>query len=325
MSRDVPITKRVAVTSLSNKGVVKQRGWWRVAKSHFRRSTLELLNIFFNHDWLFWIVGVLNKRLHLIESVFLVYPANVDYALAYVYPRRLPKVMWSPWPCGLLWQNGKLTIMFCVSAMNEHFVDPDEISKLRQISERMEELRNLFGANRKTFAGILPGILFSHRIVRKAPEADLTGEMVCQAIAKVRALEELSSDTQIIVLGGRGFVGRRVVRLLDGLAHSLDRRDRDWPDASKKQRTIAVNVMVDGALEEYLEVIPPSTIILNEVYPEPKPDIVAKLKGKGCSCYHVVGVRAIALPSFPKAYRGGIPCCAAWPAKDVEVMVRKLE
>ena len=324
MSRDTLVAKSVVAASLSKKEVVQQRDWWKVIKSHARRLTLEFLNIFFNHNWLFWIVGMLNKRLRVIESVFLVYPANSKYALEYVYSHRIPRVRWNPWPCGLLWQNGKLTIMFCVSATNKDYIDSTNVRDLRHLTERMEKLRQLIGANSKTFAGILPGILFSHRIVRKAPEADLTSEMVSQAIAKVMELEALSPDTQVIVLGGRGFIGRRVVRLLDGSAHSLDRGNPDWPYVANEHSVIAVNVMTNGALEEYIDVIPPSTVVLNEVYPEPKPNVIAKLKSKGCSCYHVVGVRAIALPSFPHAYRGGIPCCAAWPAEDTEVIVRKL-
>ena len=325
MKRDRLATRGIVVTSSLNKGEDQHQNWWKTAKSHFRRLALEFLNIFFNHDWLFRIIGMLNKRLRIIESVFLVYPANSEYALEYAYPCRIRQWgAWNPWLSGLLWQNGKLTIMFCVSATNEDYIDSTNVRNLRHLTERMERLRQLVGASRKTFAGILPGVLYSHRIVRKAPEADLTSEMVSQAIAKVMELEALSPDTQVIVLGGRGFIGRRVVRLLDGSAHSLDRGNPDWPYVANEHSVIAVNVMTNGALEEYIDVIPPSTVVLNEVYPEPKPNVIAKLKSKGCSCYHVVGVRAIALPSFPHAYRGGIPCCAAWPAEDTEVIVRKL-
>jgi len=311
------------------RGSVKKRGWWKIMRSHFRRLPLEILNIFINHDWLFWLIGAANKHIGLIEFIFLVYPASEKYASAYVYSRRLPKVMWNPWPCGLLWQNGKFGLMFCISATNGQFADPQNTENLQRVNERMEKLRQLLGANRKTFAGILPGILYAKRIINDAPEADLTAVAVSQAIDEVKAKESLGTDVPVIVLGGRGFIGRRVMKLLDkSTAFSIDSADdcdqNSWPNHLKGRRVIVVNITLNNAIRDYLDVFWPGTIVINEVYPEPTSDILNRLKDKNCSCYHVVGVHASSLPSFPAAYEGAIPCCAAWPSPNMKVVVRKL-
>jgi hypothetical protein len=317
-----------AAPSIIGGGVAKKRSWWKKIRSHSRRLSLEILNIFINHDWLFWLIGAINKHIRLLEAVFLVYPANEKYALAYVYRRRLPKVMWNPWLCGLLWQDKKVTLMFCISATNGQFTNPENVENLKRAAERMEKLRQLFSVKRKTFAGILPGILHSKEIIHDAPEADITAVAVSQAIDLVKIQESLGDHSPIIILGGKGFIGRRVVRLLNKQniysIDSLDGQDsKDWPSINERQG-IVVNITLSNALKDYLDVILPGMVVINEVYPEPTLEILQRLREKNCKCYHIVGVKAFALPPFPAAYRGAIPCCAAWPSPKMRVVVRKL-
>jgi len=329
MNRTVSIQRRSVKAAPSVNGAEKKRSWLNAVKLHTRRIAIELLNLLINHDLLFWLVGLVNKKVNLIESVFLVYPANEKYALAYVYPCRLPKVKWNPIPGGLLWQNGKLTVMFMISATNGQFTDPQNTENLRRMSDRMERLRQLFGARRKTFAGIVPGVLYAGKIIREAPEADLTAQAVAQAIDSVKVEESLGDDTPVIILGGRGFIGRRVIGLLkDSNVFSIDSSDgqgsKDWPNHLRGQRVIVVNITLNNALKDYLDVIWPGTVVINEVYPEPNSAILERLKNNGCSCHHVVGVQANAFPSFPAAYHGAIPCCAAWPSSEMKVVVRRI-
>lgn len=298
-------------------------------KLHFRRIMLEIINFFFNHDWFFKIIGWFNKKYGLIKSIFLAYPATEDYALAYGYPKRIEKNRWTPWLSGVLKQNGGLAIMFSISAHNGQFTDPQNIERLHQIAERMERLRQLLGAEGKTFAGILPGIFYLKRIIHEAPEADLTAVAVSQAIDLVRAEELLPDETPIIVLGGKGFIGRRVVKLLDkSITHSIDSVDGHnqnvWPVHLRGERVIVVNITLKNALNDYLDSIWPGTVVINEVYPEPMLNVLAKLRSKGCNCYHIVGIEAKAFPRFPGAYEGAIPCCAAWPSSSIKTVVRKI-
>jgi len=300
-----------------------------VIRSFIRRYTLEVMNAVFDHDWLLRLIGLVGKKFGVIESVFLVYPASEEYALSYVFSYRLPKVKWDPWLCGALLQNCKLSLMFCISASNSEYAEPANIDKLRKVTERMEKLRILLGANRKTFAGIIPGVLHTRRIIRDVPEADLTASAVAQAIDLIKVKESLSPETPIIVLGGKGFIGRRLVKLLNkATTFSIDLADgqgkKDWPNQLSGQRIIVVNITLNRAIEDYIDQMWPGTVVINEVYPEPDAIILQKLAEKKCQCYHVVGVKAAAFPQFPLAYRGAIPCCAAWPAKKMKAVVKKL-
>ncbi len=166
----------------------KYQRFSRSLRRHCRCLILEIVNLIFNHDWLFALFGKLNQKWRLIESVFLAYPATEEYWKAYVYSYRLPKVKWEPWLAGLLRQNGKFAVMFVISASNGQFRDPANEKSLRHVAQRMEYLRQLFAAQRKTFAGILPGVLFGKRIIRETHEAEVTVKVVEQAIEKVKSL-----------------------------------------------------------------------------------------------------------------------------------------
>lgn len=296
---------------------------------HVRRLALEVLNLLLNHNIVFVTIGIFNKRFHFLESIFLVYPASRKYAEAYVYEFRRVKVEWSPWLSGLLIQNGKITLMFSISATNGQFSNENNDQKLRNMSNRMEEIKNLLGANRKTFAGILPGVLYAKRILREAPEAELTAEAVAQAISLVKVSEKLH-DIPIVILGGKGFIGRRVLKLLGGVSEkviSIDLVDGKtkqdlWPNHLKGEKILVVNITINNAMSDYLDLMWPGTVVLNEVYPEPNKEVIDALTFNKCKCYHIVGVSASAFPPFPAAYKGAVPCCAAWPSLEMKVVVK---
>lgn len=298
-------------------------------KSHARRLFTELLNLFFNHDWIFWLIGLINKRIGAIESVFLVYPATEEYISAYSYAYRSRWHEWKPGPIGFFCQNGKIGVKFAISASNSQFCDMANKSKLCCLVERMERIRKLFCAKHKTFAGILPGVLFMKRLVKETPEADVTVEAVKQVIGKVKSLEGLSENTPVIVLGGKGFIGRRVVASLpQGIVHSVDIAGNNgqncWPSHLRGKPVLLVNISLNSALGQYIHLLWPEVVAVNEVYPEPNEELAQQLKVIGCHCYHVVGVKAKALPSFPGGYQGGIPCCAAWQSEKMEALFKRI-
>ena len=298
-------------------------------KSHIRRLAIEFFSLVFNHDWIFWLIGLANKKCGLIKSVFLVYPATEEYGLAYAYRWRLAKNKWQPWLVGFFCQNGKIGIKFAISASNGQFGDPINKENLYHLVQRMEKLKVLFHAEYKTFAGILPGVLFMNRLVKETPEADVTVEAVKQVIGKVKSLERLSEDTPVIVLGGRGFIGRRVVAALpQGIAYSMDIVGNNgpnvWPSHLQGKPVLLVNISLNSALSQYIHLLWPEVVVVNEVYPEPCQELAQQLKAVGCHCYHVVGVKAKALPSFPGGYQGGIPCCAAWQSNEMEALFKQI-
>jgi len=309
--------------------VAERKKVWGFLRSHARRLFTELLNLFFNHDWIFWMIGLVNRKFSLIESIFLAYPATDDYSDAYTYRWRARTMEWTPRPIGFFWQNGKIGVKFAISANNGQFSDPANKNSLCCLVQRMERLRSLFRARRKSFAGILPGVLFMQRLVRETPEAEVTVEIVRQAIEKVKALEGLGEDTPVIVLGGRGFIGRKVVASLpEDVVYCVDIAGGSgkscWPSHLRGKPALLVNVSLNSALGEYVHLLWRGVVVVNEVYPEPSKEIAQWLKGKGCHCYHVVGVKARALPSFPGGYQGGIPCCAAWQSEKMKALFKQI-
>jgi len=295
---------------------------------HFRRIGIELLNIIVNHDWFFRLVGLVNRWFGIVESVFIAYAANEKYALAYGYPKRIRKQKWDPWLTGVLVQNKKLVIMFSISANENDLKDPQNVKQLNYLVNRAETLKELVSARQKTFAGILPGVLYSKRIIREVPEADLTAAIIVQAVEMVKKNEALEAETPIIVLGGRGFIGRRVVKLLPKeKIYTIDLSEgqgkNGWPSYLGK-REIVLNITQNNALFDYLKVIRPKTVVINDVYPEPTLDVLEELWRKNCTYYHISGVKALSIPAFPGAYKGAIPACAAWPSPKMAVVVRKI-
>jgi hypothetical protein len=315
--------KKKILENLTAKG-----GTMRFIEAHIRRLFTEYLNLFFAHDRLFRAVGLLNGRLGLIKSVFMAYPATDAYRDAYTYPWRAKAMSWNPGLIGLFWQNGKIGLKFTVSNRDEEFLDQGNKEQLRQLVARMEEIRELLQAERKSFAGILPGILFRTRLIKEMPEADVTVEIVCKAIEGVKAIEGLSDDVPIIVLGGRGFVGQKVMKSLPAeFVWSVDTASggKDvWPAQLKGHPALVVNISRRSALDEYVRLLWPQAVVVNEVYPEPSAETIAQLQRVGCRCYHIVGAKAGALPSFPGGYQGGIPCCAAWSSPDLVALFKRI-
>lgn len=309
----------------------KRVGFGKWLNGHIRKITLLLLNFVFNHEVVFSVIGWFNKKLNLITTVFVAYPATEEYALAYVYPRHRHIMRWSPWPAGIFRQNGKWGLMTVISSTEKDFTNPDNIENLRAFVARTEKIRSLIGASQKTFAGVLPGIMYAKRIISEAIEADVTVEVLLKAEAEVKRAEKYPEDVPIIVLGGEGFIGSRLVDKLAGReVYSIDLNGSgssdpaSWPNHLRGQKAVLVNITRKAALCDYLDFFWPELVLLNEVYPEPGKREIEKLRQIGSPAYHVVGVIAKSYPSFPKAYAGGIPCCAAWNSEDSEAIIRKL-
>lgn len=293
--------------------------------THVRRVAVEVLNALLNHKVVYRAVGAINRRVRLIESVFLVYPAAERYARAYAYQRSLDRHRWAPGLAGLLVQNRRLTLMVAVSARDEHFWDEASHPHLLEMVARVEALRVMIGARQKTFAGILPGVLAGRGVLLEPPERDITATVVAHAVREVRG--GMGGDPPVLVLGAHGFIGRRLVAMLsrEMVVHPYDvRGHHPWPDHLLGSPVLLVNVANRHALEECLPRLWSGVVVLNEVYPEPEGHVLAALAARGIPCHHVVGVRARAFPPFPAAYAGAVPCCAAWPAPDAEVVLRAL-
>lgn len=338
MEREAGMQNRLkdsfVAASLKKEKAVSFKVSLRDIVSHLRRIFIECLSLVFNHSFVYKIVGVLNKHLGLIESVFLVYPASERYALHYTYKSRMARIWTTPFPCGLIIQNNKLIIMFAVSMTEKHLRTATDKDKLRvelvEVVEKMENIRLALAAKTKTFSGILPGMFRTFDIHTEASEAHLTASVVVRAIEHIKGIECLDVNTPIIFLGSGGWVGRHLAPMLkDNEVYKIDLKDgqgeNSWPDHLYGRSVIVLNVTMEGAIDNYVKKFWPRTIVINEVYPEPSQEILRKIHEKESCCYHVVGVKAISFPSFPKPYNGfATPCCSAFDSEDIEAVVRKI-
>jgi len=239
---------------------------------------------------------------------------------------------WLPWPAGIFRQNGKWGLMTVISSLEDDFTDPGNVENLKTLLNRTERIRQLLGAKQKTFAGILPGVMYMKRLIRKSVEAEVTVQAVLQVERELKSQIDYPSDVPLIILGGRGFIGKSLLRSLNGRkAYCVDANGDGnkanmgaWPSHLKGQKAILVNLTRKAVLANYLHLFWPELVLVNEVYPEPKPGEIQELTARGSAAFHIVGLKARSYPKLPRAYQGGIPCCAGRLTDDMEVIVKRL-
>ncbi len=339
MTNDLSSSQRAEETSLPRQGAKGARAHiGREVRDHLRRIFVLIFSFFMGRVWLYTFIGFLNRFVfrRAIRNVFLLYAADERYLRKYVYRWYARNFQWSPRVVGVLRQNGRWGLYFGIGA-TEDALEGDVGGNLSIMVERMERIRTLVGAEQKTFAGIIPGLLKAKDILKDPVEQEITATAVHRAIEQIKQIEEMPEDTALIVIGGMGFIGRRVVENMrndgfQGPIHSVDlKKSENFEQVVrtlKGRPTILLNVSRRGALTRYIPCLWPEAVVLNEVYPEPDRSEVVAIREKGARCYHISGVAAWAWPSFPKGYKGGIPCCASFlPAEgegEYRVLVTKM-
>ena len=293
--------------------------------SHCRKIGLLILNFLFNRERFFRFLG--NRGV--IKTVFVAYPASEEYADKYVYKRHRHWMRWKPWPAGIFKQNGKWGLMLVISSTEKDF-KPENYHDLKLLVEGTENIRRWLNADQKTFAGVLPGVLYTLGLLEDPVERRVTVEALIKAEKSLRKRVGYSEDTPLILLGGKGFIGRcleerlsREVYCVDVNSHPDKPNLKDWPYEIQDSKAILINLTRAGVVSHYTPFFWPGLVMLNEAYPAPE-DAAEEIRQKGGEAFHLVGVEANSIPSFPKAYYGGIPCCAAWPAKKLKVILREL-
>jgi len=255
-----------------------------------------------------------------IVSVFLLYPARKEYADALAYQWHQRRFSWHPGLVGLYRQGGRYGLIFGIPNLEDDIRAEENAPRLLGLMSRMEAAQRSVGATRKVFAGILPSMFARNGIENEhlAEQRYLTARAVMQALDQVMMMYGLGPDVPILVLGGRGYIASEVLRLCqDRRVRSIDVAELDefhrFVDECGGQPAVVLNLTKSGALLDYARELWPGAIVLNEVYPEPSSTELAELEARGAVCYHIVGVEGRAWPPFPRAYRGGIPCCASLP------------
>lgn len=287
---------------------------------NIRRLTVLVLCIIAGNPVSLALIGLLNRLNGNIHSVFLLYPADERYTKAYAFDWFARRYRWRPVLLGIFLQNGRIGLTFGISATERDFHNSDNNEKLRQLNNQMERIRNLVGAERKSFAGILPSVLATRLDLREnLTENHITVAAVVKALYRLIQEKGLAPETPLVVLGARGFVGQELILALHdypGRVYAIDQHNREefsnFAELLQGTPAIVVNLTKKAALKEYAGLFWPEAVVLNEVYPEPGKDELRLIAETGAECWHLVGVKGTAWPSFPRAYRGGIPCCASW-------------
>lgn len=285
-------------------------------------------NALFNNDAAFRAIGVVNRRLGFLNRVFLAYPVRRPLPIRNSgFARLVEHHRWIPAIIGIFRQGGAWGLAFSVTGAEAELIDVKNSLSLEALIERIERIGKLLHADRCALAGVLPSVLASRGVPHGTAEAETAATCVVRAIRKVQTLDNLAG-CPIVVLGSRGFVGSRVVEKLGGdLVHPIDRNSEapvELPRDVRGKPALLVNLTWADVLEGWVEQMWPGLVVLNEVYPPPSTRCCDLIRAKGVKLYHLTGVAGTAIPSFPGAYDGGIPCCAADRASDPEVLLARL-
>lgn len=279
------------------------------------------------------------------RAIFICYAPDKRYRKAYesFYPD--PKSLWKPVPIGYFELYKQFGIVFALPA-TESELRKATFEELLGLHQWMEKVKKHCGAEQATIAGIGASIMNKRGIIRDQVERRVTATAICQAIEKVKRWENLSPKTNIIILGGDGYIGRAVREKLGPPKNgsgffSLDLRNKDlFPvllPVLIRRPTIIINISTRNAIKPYLRQIKTpwsKLVILNEVFPEPSGEIIGMAKHIGSKVYHIVGGNGEAWPPFPWPYstvvenkKRGVPCCACFmpdEGQKFRVLLEKL-
>lgn len=291
---------------------------------HGRRTAAVVSSYLVGNEPFLRLIGLFNRIAgRKVAGIFLLYPARREYADALAYRWHQRRFAWRPGLVGVYRHGPRWGLIFGIPDMEDDLRQEHNAGNVMGLLHKMERIRGLIGAERKIFAGILPS-LFSRLGAQDRQleeQRRLTALAVVSALDQVSALKGLDAATPILLIGGRGYIATEVMQLCAGRSvRSIDLGEfdafRTFADSTRGSALVVVNLAKSGALAEYAGHFWPGVVVLNEVYPEPSDAELATLETCGAQCFHVVGVAGGAWPAFPRAYRGGIPCCAALPSPD---------
>jgi hypothetical protein len=285
-------------------------------------------NALFNHDAVFRAVGALNRRFRFLNRVFLAYPVRRPMSIRHSgLARLIERYRWRPAMIGIFRQGGAWGLAFSVTGAEAELIDVKNSLLLKALLARIEGIARLLQADRCALAGVLPSVLASRGIPHGTAEAETAAACVVRAIREVQTLENLTG-CPIVILGSLGFVGSRVMERLAGdVVYPVDRNSEgpvELPPEVRGNAALLVNLTWADVLEGWVEQMWPGLVVLNEVYPPPSMRCCDLIRMKGVKLYHLTGVAGTAIPPFPGAYAGGIPCCAADSISNPQVLLARL-
>jgi len=297
--------------------------------THLRRIAVVVLSVICRTWVPFILLGALNRVFPILASVFFCYAGNERYANHYSYPSCRKFLLWFPSTIGIF-RQGKKWGLICAAPITElDFTDAKNSANLLRLIRRLQRIKGILGVDKLSFAGILPTILNRRWPETIARGEDHTPEVVRRAVHEVRRKHFNSSPHDVVLMGGAGRIGRAVQNCLkvDGINSIVI--DPAAPATASIKRLSSTNILlVDvsryGAIQRYLDEMPPGTVVLNEVFPEPSSDVLSEFKNKNIMAYHIAGVTADVYPSLPLGYGNALPCCAIHSSNMGEPILKRI-
>lgn len=263
-----------------------------------------------------------------LSTIALFYPANKKYIESVSFDWYAKRVKWRPTFGGFFTTSKGCGLMFAIGALEEEFASPKNQEQLLQVHQSMERIARQLRIPSVAYSGVLPSVLARAGVSRDPIELHRTAHWIIEAMTIVRRECAMPAAAPIVVLGAAGYLGKRVVQLVEQLdpkqvVFEIDPahvdptcHGHDLLAQIKGQPVLLVNISRRDVMERYVDHLWPGVVVLNEVYPECSHEALQMLKSKGIRYFHLQGVHGWSVPSFPGAYRGAIPCCAASAANN---------
>ena len=296
-------------------------------KNLCRKSLVLLSIVFLSNPLSLVLLGLLNRLfLRPFRSFFVIYPASQRYVDHYAFKFLQPALKKTPVICGVYFQGGTPGLILGISGTESDFKKPGFLSDLKKKSD---QIARWLGISSVKYSGILPssmhraGVLEPLELKRRSSRV---AQVVFRAEKELRQQLSIETEIPVILLGGHGSVGAPLQRLLQTQGRSVYTVDCDdpIPESLRGERVILIDVARKGALEERMPQLWQGIIILNETYPAPRKRTLQKLEEMTIPVFHIAGVKGNAIPHFPGAYSGAIPCCGMNDSDDNQPLLKYL-
>lgn len=306
----------------------------RKISSHALKIILMPLFIITNTNFFWFLIEKINHFFDFpIKSFFIYYSPNERSTSMFYYKwfHLNPKRKWKLMFCGIHRQDAGWGLNFFLNIDEKELTDEKNNLKLQQTINFINNLKDKIGIKYTNYAGIFPSIAKKrgYKIYNSSTENHVS-DIVYQAYQKILNLEKLQQNYEVIILGGRGLIGKCLVNNFKSnniepiIIDILDSDKLIEKLTNKKHKYIIINVSRQKVIEKFDELFSDNEIILNEVFPPPK------LKNINYF-YHIKGFKSQSYPSLFSAYKdsynGCMPCCAMISEENIhpEVIISKIK
>lgn len=298
-----------------------------------------LLNIIFNHDLVFCLIGLANRRWHFLEGVFVTYPNTEKIALQLAPRWLLGYLKWRPYLHGPYRQTGAgWALKFGISSYPEEIIDPLNRDKRLHLLDRMCRLRELTATRELLFGFALEAVLAKDRhrdgdgnlrVIFRSPA--VAAKLAVDTALKIKA--ENGFNSAPVIFFAAGSMLRRIKQYLaerePALGHLLIDPQSGWPEealALINGKVVFISLAKEEELIAVRENLGRHWFIVNEAYLKDPPGFIERLgRPQWQAVYQLCGAKGRTIPDIRNIYRGALPCCQVLSDESMTPMIRRIE